>query len=89
MTRVRLAVDCPWQQGYSSSDVRVAWAPGEVREVEERVASYLTSTFPGVFVVQRDAPPAAAEAAEAIPVPDPDPALKWPPKREPKPKRSR
>lgn len=66
MTRVLLVEASPWPQGYSSGDVRVAWAPGEVREVEDPIASYLTSTFPDVFVIQREVPPVARQPEPAV-----------------------
>ena len=45
---LRLAETVPWAGGYSSA-VHSAWQPGEVREVDEDVASYLLATVPDLF----------------------------------------
>lgn len=50
MTRLRLSPDAPWQSGGYSSAAHTAWLAGEVREVTEAQAAYLTATFPGLFV---------------------------------------
>lgn len=70
---IRLAEHAPWTGGYSSSDVRVAWAPGEVRDVSDELAAYLTTTFPGLFV-PADSP--VVPPPPPAPVPDPDPSLR-------------
>lgn len=72
MISLRLVESAPWTGGYSSGDVRVAWVPGEVREVSEVVAAYLTGTYPDLFVPP-DAPVAPPPPAEVVP--DPDPSL--------------
>lgn len=69
MTRLRLVPDAPWEQGYSSGDV-VAWVPGEVREVPDHIAIYLTSTYPALFIEHREVGP-EPDPAEAPTPPSP------------------
>lgn len=65
--------ESPWPQGYSSDELR-SWMPGVIVEVTEAQATYLISTFPGVFV--------AAELA-SNPEPDPEPEPTVPEPRKP------
>jgi hypothetical protein len=66
--RVRLAMTAPWGGGYSSQ-VHQAWPLGEVREVSDHEATYLTSTFPAEFLEVAAEPAPEAPAAVVPPAP--------------------
>lgn len=53
----------PFRAGYSRDETKISeneyieavqgWQPGEQRVVSSHLASYLTSTFPEIFLVQK------------------------------------
>lgn len=56
---------------YSSAATGRGWRPGEARDVDQDVAAYLTSTFPGAF--SEEPPPPAPGAVAEDPAPAPEP----------------
>lgn len=72
MTRLHLALTAPWNGGYSSSTID-RWPLGEVREVADDQAAYLTSTFPEYFVEQGAVPATTPVASSPPPATDPPP----------------